>query len=81
MVSLTPCEWGYRGQSISSDKEVMPKPPRPAASEGLRHNLLILVSLPSHIQSWNFGNPLVGEKKFRILLDTYVYSIVVHKVH
>ena len=28
----------------------MPKPPRPAASEVLRHNLLILVGLPSHIR-------------------------------
>ena len=27
----------------------MPKPPRPSASEVLRHNLLILVGLPSHI--------------------------------
>ena len=26
----------------------MPKPPRPSASEVLRHNLLILVGLPSH---------------------------------
>ena len=28
----------------------MPKPPRPSASEVLRHNLLILVGLPSRIQ-------------------------------
>ena len=28
----------------------MPKPPRPSASEVLRHNLLILVGLPSHNQ-------------------------------
>ena len=27
----------------------MPKPPRPSASEVLRHDLLILVGLPSHI--------------------------------
>ena len=29
----------------------MPKPPRPSASEVLRHNLLILVGLPSLIQN------------------------------
>ena len=29
----------------------MPKPPRPSASEVLRHNLLILVGLPSHVLS------------------------------
>ena len=36
------------------DEEVMPKPPRPAALEVLRHNLLILAGLPSRnlVHAW-----------------------------
>ena len=36
----------------------MPKPPRPSASEVLRHNLLILVGLPSHISKGGLDNGL-----------------------
>ena len=48
----------------------MPKPPRPSASEVLRHNLLILVGLPSPV-------PLTGvviEWTWRWYVDYYIYK-------
>ena len=45
----------------------MPKPPRPSASEVLRHNLLILVGLPSPTLDLSYGQGAM----------TYAHSLAV----
>ena len=55
----------------------MPKPPRPSASEVLRHNLLILVGLPSHkllpTKSRN-AQAYINAMKNTIVIFSYIQS-------